>query len=239
MQHPAERDRRDEEVDDEHVQREQPDRGLHVVHVHVLDDRDLELPGQEHDREHREERRRVERRQDARVRVARAPDDEQLLDAGQRPGAREHVPEPVEDSVGHERAHREERDELHERLEGDRRDHPLVPLGGVEVARPEDDGERGEDERHVEGGVAEEGAVARAREDLHVVRVDDLEGGGDRLELQRDVRKDPDHRDHGDEPRDERALPVPRRDEVRERGDPVDLADEDHLPEQDPPEQRT
>ena len=59
---PAEGDRRDEEVDDEQVEREEPDRGLHVALVDVLHDRHLELARQEEDREHRDERRGDERR---------------------------------------------------------------------------------------------------------------------------------------------------------------------------------
>ena len=52
----AEGDRHDEQVHCQHVQREQPDRLGDVVLVDVLDDRDLELAGQEHDREHRQQR---------------------------------------------------------------------------------------------------------------------------------------------------------------------------------------
>jgi hypothetical protein len=53
-----------------------------VVDVDVLDHRDLELPGQEQDREHGEKGRGVERGQGAREPVARSPDDEERLDPG-------------------------------------------------------------------------------------------------------------------------------------------------------------
>ena len=48
---PAERDRQDEQVDHQQVEREQPDRLGQVVLVDVLDHRDLELARQEQDRE--------------------------------------------------------------------------------------------------------------------------------------------------------------------------------------------
>ena len=57
-------------------------------------------------------------------------------------------------------ADREEGEQLHQRLEGDRRHHALVALGGVEVARAEQDGERGEHHRDVERVVAA-GTAAR------------------------------------------------------------------------------
>ncbi len=58
----------------------------------------------------------------------------------------------------------------------------------------------------------------------------------DGLQLQRDVGNDPDHRDDRDEPGEERALAVARRDEVGERRDAVRLADADDLAHHEPPQ---
>ena len=49
-QQAGERDRQDEQVDHQEVEREQPDRLVQVVLVDVLDHRDLELARQEQDR---------------------------------------------------------------------------------------------------------------------------------------------------------------------------------------------
>ena len=71
----------------------------------------------------------------------------------------------------------------------------------------------------------------------HVGIVDeDGEAVRDGLQLQRDVRDHPDHRDDGDEPGDQRALAVARRDEIGERRDPVRLADADDLAHHEPPQ---
>ena len=121
-----------------------------------------------------------------------------------------------------EDADREEGDQLDQRLEGDGGHHALVALGGVEVARAEDDGEERHEQRHVERGVLHDDQRARLRrhDDLRV-REQDLEAGGHRLQLQRDVGQDADHRDDGDQPAEQRALAVARGDEVGDRGDAV------------------
>ena len=56
----------------------------------------------------------------------------------------------------HEKAYGEERDQLYDRLEGNRGDHAFMLLAGIDVARPEQDREDGHDEGHVERGVLDE-----------------------------------------------------------------------------------
>ena len=74
--------------------------------------------------------------------------------AASRAARAEDVAEAVEHAEGDEDADREEREQLDHRLEGDRRDHALVALGRVEVARAEEDGEGRQQQRDVERGVA-------------------------------------------------------------------------------------
>ena len=120
--------------------------------VDVLDDGHLELPRQAQDRERREHEqphparvapgRSVERREQAReLRIGGDP--------------REQVAETDVEAERDEQSDREEGDELDDRLERDRCDHPFVTLGGVEMARAEQDREHRERQRGVERGVGE------------------------------------------------------------------------------------
>ena len=102
---------------------------------------------------------------------------------------------------------------------------------------PNSDRERGEDHRHPERGVvADRAAPPRRRHDDLGILDEDREAVRHRLQLQRDVRQDADHRDDGDEPAEQRALAVARRDEVGERGDAVLLRDAQDLAQHDPPQ---
>src|SRR5262249_58079350 len=65
---------------------------------------------------------------------------------------------------------------------------------------------------------------------------EDLEGVGDRLELQRDVWHHTDDGDDGDEGTERGALAVPGGEEVGERGDPLPPADPEDLAEYQPAE---
>ncbi|MFN8513095.1 MAG: hypothetical protein U0841_11000 [Chloroflexia bacterium] len=60
------------------------------------------------------------------------------------------------EAEGDEDPDRQEGEQLDQRLERNRRDQPLVPLGGVEVARAEDDREGGERQRDIKRGVERE-----------------------------------------------------------------------------------
>ena len=233
QQQPAERDGQDEHVDEEQVEREQPDRPAEVVLVHVLDDRDLELPREKHEREHRQER---EERPGPPASARRRGAGE-LAQPGRCAGEAEDVAEAAVDAKRDERPDGEEGEELHQRLERDRGDEPLVPLGDVEVARAEQDRERGERDRDVERLVLQErrGEHLRRHRDVRVLQ-QDLEAAGDRLELERDVGDDAEDGDDRDEPAEELTLPVARGDEVGDRRDAVGLADADDLPLHEPPE---
>ncbi|MCZ7562889.1 MAG: hypothetical protein M5U08_02970 [Burkholderiales bacterium] len=234
MQPAAEGDRQHENVDREHVEREEPDRLVQVAFVHVLDHRHLELARQEHDREHRQDRQPHPASVAAGDALDRREHRRQPRLGG---GAREDVAESVVDDEGDEDADRHECEQFHQRLEGDRRDHALVMLGGVEMARSEQNGEERERRGHPERGVGQDRhrADGRRHHDVRVLQ-QDHEAVRHRLQLQRDVGHDADHRDDGDQPADQRALAVARGDEVGERGDAVLLGDAQDLAHHHPPQ---
>jgi hypothetical protein len=234
VQQPAERDRQHEHVDRQHVQGEEPDRLVQVHLVGVLDHRDLELPRQEHDGEHR---------QDGEPDPARVATRDPLQGGEHRPqvvvgrSARKHVAEAVIEAPCHPGADGEEGDQFDQRLEGDRRHHALVVLGGIEMPRAERDGERGERERHPQRRVLEHGhGFHMRRHDHRRILQHQREAVRHRLQLERDVGNDADHGDHGHHAAEQRALAVARGDEVGERGDAVLLADAKDLAHHDPPQ---
>ena len=105
------------------------------------------------------------------------------------------------------------------------------------MARAEQDGEGGHDQRDIKGRVLKH----RSRAEIgrhHDVRImqEHREARRDRLQLQRNVGHDPDHRDDRHEPAEVIALAVARGDEVGDRGDAVHLADADDLADQEPAE---
>ena len=92
-------------------------------------------------------------------------------------------------------------------------------------------------QRGPEGGVVEVGvrsAVGQAADDRIVQQHG--EAGGDRLQLQRDVRHHADHGDDGDQAGQRGVLAVARADEVGDGGDAVGLADAQDLAQQQPAE---
>jgi hypothetical protein len=201
----------------------------------VLDHGHLELARQEHDRQHGEDRQPHPAGVAARDALQRR---EQRLQPGIGAHAREDVGDAVVHAVGDEQAHGEEGEQLDDGLEGDRRHHALVMLGSIQVPRAEQDGERSENHGHPERGVSGErmaaGGGARRHADLRILQKDRV-AGGDRLQLQRDVGQDADHRDHRHQTAQQRALAVAGSDEVGERGDPARLADADDLAHHQPP----
>ena len=80
-------------------------------------------------------------------------------------------------------------------------------------------------------------ALLVGHDDLGVLQ-DDREAVRDRLQLQRDVGHDADHRDDRDQAAEQLALAVARGDEVGDRGDAVRLADADDLAQHVPPQRR-
>ena len=142
---------------------------------------------------------------------------------------REDVAETVIHAVGHDETDRDEGDQLDYRFERDRRHHALVVLGGVDVAGAEQDAEGG----HQQGDVQSEIAPERRRR-----RVVENHRDADRhrLQLQRDVRHDADHRDDRDQAAEQRALAIARGGEIGDRGDAVGLGDAQHAAEHEPPQ---
>jgi hypothetical protein len=215
-----------EEVDQEQVEREHPDRAAQVLLVDVFHHRDLELARQQERSNSMEAACPSCRRRPVSGRRRR----QSGAQLGHRGGAREEVAEAVVQSPRRdEDADGEEGDQLDHRLEGDRRHHALVALGGIEVAGAEQDGEGGEDHRDVERAVLPQRhrPGSRRHHDLRVL-AQDGEAVGDRLQLQRDVGHHADHRDHRDQAAEQLALAVARGDEVGDRGDAVGLGDPDH-----------
>ena len=154
MEQSADCDRQHEDIDREHVEREQPHRLAYVLFVDVFHDCDLKLSGQEQDREHREDGEP----DPARVASAAASErGEKLRHLWIGGGAAEDVTEPVVEHERDEHADGEERHQLDDRFEGDRRHHALVAFRGIQVACAEGDGERGQQQRHVERGVGQHG----------------------------------------------------------------------------------
>ena len=195
----------------------------------------VELTGQEHDRHHAE------------------PGEGRPVAIGERGVPAEHagvlrpaghvtqeIPHPAEHAVGDEGSHGQKGEQLDQRLEGDGGDQPLVPPRGIEVAGAEHDPEDDQDHRRPERGVGVEGPARRRRENggnLGVVE-EDLEGLGDGLELERDVRGDADHHHEGHDPPEERGLSVAGAEEVGEGGDAVGLGDSHRLAQHEPPQER-
>ncbi len=173
--------------------------------VDVLDHRDLELARQEDDRQHRQQHVGEP------AAVAEPPgavEGEQALQLGHCGGARVEVAEAVVEPVGDVDADREEGEQLDHRLEGDRRHHALVALGGVEVAGAEQHREGSERQRDVERAVLPPARLALDAEQRVVLAHQQRVAAGDRLQLQRDVGHDAHHRDQRDQPAEQVALAV-------------------------------
>ena len=118
----AERDRQHEDVDQQEIEREEPDRLFDVALVDVLDHEHLELSGQDENRQHGEHGER----DPARVAGARI-DGEQPGQIARSGGVREQVAEPLIDAESDEHSYREERQELDHRTR--RRSPPPSPRG--------------------------------------------------------------------------------------------------------------
>ena len=117
------------------VRGEHPFGQAQILRINVLDHRDVKLPWQADDRHHR----------DAGLYYHRRPINgffPVFLEARGEHGLIEQVVETVVEAVGDERADGEKGEQLDQRLKGNRQHHAAVVLGGVEVARAEDDGEQ-------------------------------------------------------------------------------------------------
>jgi hypothetical protein len=230
QQQPGERDGQHEYVDEQEVQREQPHRFPEVALVDVLHYQHLELPRQNDDGTHGKQRQR-----DPTGVTCDAVDGEK---SAQRAGGfclRENLAESAIETERHEQADSQKRDELDDRLEGYGGHHAFMLLAGIDMARSEQDREQRHDQGDVKPGVLQEMRARRGarHRDLGILQ-QQRKAGRYRFELQRDVGKDTDHRDDGHKTAELKALAVSRRDEIRDRGGAVDLADTDDLADHEP-----
>ena len=195
-----------------------------MVLVGVLDHGDLELSGQAEDRRGRKH----VHRHPAVVEVAARID----VDPGGF-GAREDRLEPAT-RIDDEDADRQERGELDDGFEGDGRDDAVVLLLGIDIACAEQDREQRHPRRD---GQRQPDLVDAAQRPAGKLAHpgDRLQRRGDRLELQRDIGRDADHRDDGDEHRQPARLAEARRQQVGDRGDALVVADADEAAEHEPP----
>ena len=145
----GQRDRHDEKIDQQQIERKQPGRAPDLGLTVVLNDGNVKLARQQDDRKQRQERHRSER-SDRRL----APENGCRLGLLQRAG--EQNERSVEHPERHEHADCQEGDELDDRLGGDRQHQPVLVLGGVDMPGAEQHRERRHRERHQERNVADE-----------------------------------------------------------------------------------
>ena len=145
------------------------------------------------------------------------------LEGGEDPRAGERrIPQfaRLEQDEGRPQADRQEGGELDQRFHRDGEDKAVLMLGGVGVAGAEqhrEDAENGGDEQRQ---IAEQ----RRHFQRRAVMGDEAgDAGGNRLQLQGDVRHRADDGDDGGERRDRRVLAVARADEVGDGGDALRL----------------
>ena len=103
-------------------------------------------------------------------------------------------------------------------------------LGGVGIARPEENGEGGQDDGYDQIHIAD-----GQRHGIGVLgRVAEKNGDGLRnsLELKGDIGKDARDRDDCHNRRHGRVLAIPRRDEIRDRGDVLSFRQHYDAPQQ-------
>ena len=105
------------------------------------------------------------------------------------------------------------------------------------MAGAEGDRERGQDQRHPERSVLADRlrTDVGGHDDLWILH-QDREAVRHRLQLQRDIGKNPDDRDDGDQAAEQRALAVARGDEIGQRRDAILLGDAQDLALNDPPQ---
>ena len=183
-------DRYDEKIDQNEIKREQPRGAPDFVLAVVFDNGDVELARQQNDGEQRQQRHCQKR---ARRRLAGEHG------SGIRPfqGLRKKRERPVEHPERDEYADADEGNEFDDRLGCDCQHQSVLVLGGIDMARPEEDGEDRHCDRHVKGDVPKHWLHHSAgRSERNKNRG---QRGRDRLELKRYVRHRADDRDerHG------------------------------------------
>ncbi len=126
--------------------------------------------------------------------------------------------------------------QLDQGFQGDGRHQAFVALGGVQVTGPEKHAEEPQEEGHDEGRID----IGRQRRDEILQRLgrmggEKLEGVGNRLQLQGDVRHDADDGEDGDDGPQGFRFAVAARNEVGDADDVVLFADPDDFAQQKPP----
>ena len=186
--------------------------------IHVFDHDDLKLAGQENNRQSGEQNQRspgtgapgFEFKESAKISFGNSPLEE--------------VTQAAEQAVGHKNADRHEGNQLDHRFKGDGGHHAFVPLGCIKMAGAEQDGKQGEDDGDQEGRIQAQPlplAAGVIEQDIHT--------GCHRFQLQGNVRHHANHRDHRHHTGQQLALAVTRGNEIGNRGNPLRLADADHL----------
>jgi len=216
----GQRDRDHEQVDGDQIERKQPARAADFGVAGVLDDADVKLPRQHHDRAERQQRG-DEEIADRRHVVDGAHRLRRLHRAFDQLLGREH---PKSD----ERAGGDERHQFHDRFGGDRQHQAMLMLGGVGVTGPEQHRERRHRQGHHQCDVADQ---RNLREGI-VLAQDGFERPSHGLELQRDIGHRADDRDQRDGGGDRLALAIARANEIGDRGDVLRLREPDHAAQQ-------
>ncbi len=218
MQQAAKGQGQDKNIDEQQIEWKEPDRPLEVRLVDVLDDDDLELARQKNNGQAGKDDQRGPRSRPAGIEL------QQATEIGARRRPLEQIAEPTEQAVSNEQADRHEGDKLDHRLKSHSSDHALVALGGIEMTRPEEDGEEGQHNGHEESRIQSPDldAVARMFEQH-------INAGRHRLQLQGDVRNDANDRNHCHHAGQQLTLAVARSNEIGNGGNPLRLADTDHF----------
>ena len=205
------RDRDHEQVDGDQIQRKQPACAANLGLGGVLDDADVKLPWQQHDRQKREQRH-----------GEKVADRRRGLDGTHRlrrlHGALPQIGRPEHDE-GHEHAGRDEGHQLDQRFRRDSQHQAVLVFGGVGLTRAEKHGEGGERNGDDEGNVADIGNAGN----VLILIEDCFQRRRDGLQLKGDVGHRADDGDAGGGGGHGLALAVARGDEVRDRGDVLRL----------------
>ena len=172
---PGERDRDDEDVDRDQVKRKQPARPADFGIAGILHHADMKLPGQQHDREKRQQRHGQEVAD--RRRVLDGPHSLRRLHRGLDQCDRAEHPERNEGADG------EERHQLDDGLRCDRQHQAVLMLGRIGLSGSEQHREQSQRDRHEQSDVADDGNSG----DRLIVDQDGPKRGSNRLELERDI----------------------------------------------------
>ena len=218
MQQATQGQRQNENIDQQQIQRKQPDRAPQVRFVDVFDNDDLELARQKNDGQPGKQDHRRPRPGTTGIELEQA---RQFRAVG---STLKEIGESAKHAVSHEQAHRHEGDQLDHRLESHRCHHAFVALGGIEMARSEKDSEQRQHGSNQQSGIEPPGQHA-----LVGMREKHAEAGRNRLQLKCNVRHDAHHGNHGHQTGEQLTLAIARSNEIGNRSNALRLADADHL----------